>query len=390
VRPALWPLLLAAACENTEDWQLVFDDAQVPLAELVRQPAVTPADADAAQGDDPLLDLRTAKQRPEGHRGGLGRHFTTLRPYVPATPNGEEAEVQSTTLFVVAGNSGAPYVRRHGTRESVPATAPYGDGLLAVVCDPAAPPAVHAWDGASSVFVGDVVDPFAAWAELGVCEGEVRLGVSAPGTFLVATAGGVHRVTEAPFAVERVGDAPGDLAELVWLDDTQGALEQVGVAGGARFSWTDGSEVAAATLPGEAVGDPVWRGLDGALRLATTDGVWAWSPPAEPTSVQDTPSPPVDAGWEVLGPALVARETTPNEREPSLVVPVATAVALATDAGWVATEVPTTPCVDDARCRDHGESELIGVAGGADAPVLVYDVWRWSVDEAHETWCTPR
>ncbi len=370
-----------AACENTPDYALIFDGNQVPLADLVRAGAVDPTLADASVvGEDPLLDVRTAKPRATVRRGAGGRHLATFQPYLPTEPNGPEAAVQSTNLFTVASASGAPYARRHGPRESIVSVAPRGDGLVALVCDDATGPLLYGFGASSAVFV-------AAYADLrglGVCDGPSAVGVATAGV-LVAARGEVSRIEDPTGAVTALGPSHLPVEELVWLEERAGGLEAV-TWDGAAFAWSDGATAATATVEGEPLGEPVWRGTDDALRLATTAGVWSWSPPADPVRVGEVPVPRVDAAWEVVGAVLLARETRPNDRAPALAVPVATEVALATDAGFERVAVPITPCDDDDGCRNYGESEVVAVAGTAADLVVLYDVWTWAATETHATW----
>lgn len=379
--PLVLPIALAA-CENTPDYALVFEGDLVLLEELVRPGAVDPTAADFnVVGDDPLLDVRTAKARATVRRGAGGRHLATFQPYVPSEPNGPEAAVQSTNLFTVAGAATGPYARRHGPRERVESVAPWRDGLAALVCDQVTGPLLYGFGESSAVFVA----PYADLTALGVCAGPSAVGVSPTGV-LVAAGAAVSRVDDQG-AVTAVGAAPLPLDGLVWLEEAA-ALEAVRWDG-QRFTWSDGGAEAEAEVDGDPLGDPVWRGADGALRLATTAGVWRWSPPADPTPVGTLPPPDVDAPWEPVGAVLLARATGPNPRAPELPMPVATQVAFATDDGFVVADVPLTPCADDEACRNYGESEVIAVAGTAGRWVPLYDVWTWAVDETHATWAAP-
>lgn len=375
------PLALLAACENTPDYALIFEGGQVPLGDVVRAGAVDPTVADfGVVGEDPLLDVRTAKPRATVRRGAGGRHLAAFQPYVPAAPNADEAAVQSTDLFTVAAGPSGPYARRHGPRERIASVAPWRDGLAALVCDQATGPLLYGFGEAAAVFVA----PYADLRALGACDAPSALGVG-DGGVLIAAGATVFRVEEPAGTVTEVGPAPVPVADLVWLEERAGAVEGVGWDG-ASFTWSDGATEAAATLGGDPLGDPMWRGADDVLRLATTAGVWRWSPPADPVAVGPAPKAQVDAPWASAGAVLLARETRPNDRAPDLAVPVATEVALATDAGFVVVEVPVTPCDDDEVCRNYGESEVVAVAGTADAPVALYDVWTWAVTEAHATW----
>ncbi len=194
--------------------------------------------------------------------------------------------------------------------------------------------------------------------DLGACDGPTRLGV-AGGALLLAAGGAVTRLDPST----PLGPSPLPVDALVWLEETSDGLEAV-AADGPRFTWSDGVDDATITVDGEPLGEPAGVARHGRR-------------------------PRVDAPWEAAGAVLVARETQPNDRAPDLVVPVATAVALATDAGFAVVAVPVTPCDDDAACRDYGESEVVAVAGTATQLVALYDVWTWAAAETHATWAAP-
>lgn len=163
--------------------------------------------------------------------------------------------------------------------------------------------------------------------------------------------------------------------------EADGALLVLTESGGAwRAERGEGSEGLA--VSGAAAGqDSVWRGSDGALRIATTDGLYRWAPPEAPVQLAPSPASGIDVPWEPMpwrgGTRAVV--SIPNPSDPSLLIPQAVRLRVASEDGFEVIDVAPTPCTDDAECRRYGESEVLGLVGVGENRRVLYGVWSWIV-----------
>lgn len=138
---------------------------------------------------------------------------------------------------------------------------------------------------------------------------------------------------------------------------------------------------AALPLAGKAMGTEPVRRKDGKLRIATDRGVFEWDVDDTQSVVTlvETPQPTIQAAWESANgdAAAIARENTPNPLASSLDMPVAAQARVLESDHFVVYDLPITPCVVDADCREIGESRILGLVGGSGAYAVVYEVWSW-------------
>ena len=393
-RPALLvPALLLTGCfRGIEDWSDHYGVDLLPVSEFVRPDSRSPLESIATA--DPLVPIERAKARLSTRRAG-DMLLAPFHQYLPAQPDSEEAgpEGDSTTAWAFSTDGqGRPLLARLGAYREVVSLASYPGGAAGLYCYGA--PRLVAWtdEGAAALEV-----PGLGPAELeqaGVCASTSMLGAaSGDQTLLVGTGASVLRLDFAQGLAEDLGPPPLAVEGALWLEEpTPGELEMVS-GDGASLSWARSTgQQQGGSVQGELLADGVWRGADGALRLATDQAVYRWAPEegGQPEQVAVLEAAPVQAEWEPVGAILLARATEPNPDAESLSVPVATAVAIPQDQGFAVRTVALTPCVDDETCRLYGESKVIGLAGRVGGTTItVYDLWTWAEEETHETWGSP-
>jgi hypothetical protein len=197
----------------------------------------------------------------------------------------------------------------------------------------------------------------------------------APGAFsLEGTAETLPGVVPAlePAAVRHVERGADGISRI--LTESGGVWRQEAVGQGS-------AEIA---VQGAVVGqDSVWRGADGALRIATLEGLYRWAPPEAPALIAASPPPGIDAPWEPMDWRGGARAvlSAPNPAEPSLSIPQSVRLRVASDDGFEVIEAPPTPCSDGDACRRFGESEVVGVVGEGEHRRVIYEVWSWVLRE---------
>lgn len=181
---------------------------------------------------------------------------------------------------------------------------------------------------------------------------------------LPAPAGGTVRFVDEP--------AVGQVAVVVLTDQSLVFLDPK-------------SPVAAVTatgLSGTLFPAQIWRGKDGALRIATTDSLWRWdTAQAAVQKLTDRPPSPTGTPWIFTdrGGARAESETH-NPLVPAASpesIPVRMAALVASDDAFTVVEPPLTPCCDRDACRVGGESYLVGAYPAGATNVVFYDVWSW-------------
>ncbi len=138
---------------------------------------------------------------------------------------------------------------------------------------------------------------------------------------------------------------------------------------------------------GSGVGLSVWRGADGALRLADLTTLRRWDADADedPTLLAEAPAPLEGSSWKAFsapGGALSVQSTV-NPGSPEDIIPTRWLARWASDGGRITAEPSLTPCCDAVACRDAGESYLLGAYGEGPARQFLWDLWSWYSRDRH-------
>lgn len=179
---------------------------------------------------------------------------------------------------------------------------------------------------------------------------------------------------------------PAD-ASLVFVDEPQAGQIAAVLRSGDSLVFVDPaaptSAITATGLSGALGRSPVWRGRDGALRIATATGLYVWDT-AQPAvqKLGDVPASPTDTAWIPSGGrgAAIAQTGPRNDAasvEKEEIIPERMAALTTTDTGFAIFEPPLTPCCDRDACRTGGESYLLGAEPAGAKTVAFYDVWSW-------------
>lgn len=124
-----------------------------------------------------------------------------------------------------------------------------------------------------------------------------------------------------------------------------------------------------------------WLAADGAVRIATADGLYRVDAASgAATLIEAVPASPTGTAWTAgrWPGGAYAEAGDPNPDAPEVTIPTAMAVRSATDDGFEVLEPPLTPCCDREACRELGESYLLGGIGGT----VAYDLWSWVGDDS--------
>lgn len=391
------PVAMATGCirEEIPYWGVVAG-GEVPLVLQTREGCQT-VDYETMGYSASVDGIAARKPRGFAWRGATAA-YGAFDLFEPTRPGGDEIKALAPRLWGYWAGPTTTALRWFTVGEFGPG-GPAGAGALGLACTTGGNQ-LFQFDAAGGPLMLTTPTTYAGYELVGAtgdCDGTTHIGPSGTDRGLVVAfgAGVATEVSLAPAPGATVLGEPlpaVDPGEVVFVERlADGRIAAVTLTGGVA-TWVTADTTETTPIDGDPLPSPVWRGADGALRLATTYGVYTWEPGTDAALVEVVPAVPVEAAWEpaVGAGTLVAVASVPNEAEPTLDVPVAAAVAVAHDGGWAVQEVPTTPCVDRDLCRGYGESRIVSVIGPPTDPILLYDVWRWDAEELHETFACPR